>query len=100
MGFRCRQDKNQIRNSSRESFFRANGIGHQGAQTNTAQIRQTIVNVFRVGHLWNGFWADKCANFDAPEPQREMAIRDSERVNVHPLTQRLEDVGVVTRGDL
>lgn len=40
------------------------------------------------------------ANFDAPEPQREMAIRDSERVNVHPLTQRLEDVGVVTRGDL
>jgi hypothetical protein len=40
------------------------------------------------------------ANFKAPEPQRELAIRERERVNVHPLTRRLEDVGVVTRGDL
>ena len=36
------------------------------------------------------------ANFKAPEVQRELAIRD----RVHPLTQRLEDVGVVTRDDL
>lgn len=39
-------------------------------------------------------------NFKTREVQREMAIRDRERVNVHRLTQRLEDVGVVTRGDL
>ncbi len=36
------------------------------------------------------------ANFVAPEPQRELALR----VNSHPLTHKLETEGLVTRADV
>jgi hypothetical protein len=42
------------------------------------------------------------ANFRAPEPQRELVLREQapERLHADRLTQKLEDVGVVTHDDL